>query len=197
VACVPPSGSVFAVGTNTVTCTASDGHGHQTQCTFSVIVRGALDQTVVAFDELAALDAGITNNSHFAKVDLKDLGAALSELTNSANGVFWSNDNQPLTNATVQVFRQDLKALGKLLADVRDKHSTVNKTNLESVVNELVAACRLTAVVAITDAQTNGVAAKLITEANELVAKGDVALTPSAALRKYTAAWKKVQPKKG
>jgi alpha-tubulin suppressor-like RCC1 family protein len=196
VMCVPPSGSVFAVGTNTVTCTASDGHGHQTQCTFSVIVLGALDQTVVAFDELVALRAGVTNTSHFAEVDIKDLNAALSELTNSANSSLWSNDDQPLTNATLLVFRQDLKALGKLLADERDKHSTVNKTNIESVVNELVAACRLTAVVAITDAQNNGVAAKLITEADELVAKGNAAKTPTAAVHDYLAAWRKVHPKK-
>lgn len=95
-----------------------------------------------------------------------------SVLTNSVNTAVWSNNNQPLTNATLQVFRQDLKALGKLLADEHNKHSTVNQTNIESIVNQLVTACRLTAVVAIADAQTNGIAAKLITNANEFVARG-------------------------
>jgi hypothetical protein len=197
VGCVPPSGSVFAVGTNTVTCTASDGHGHQSQCTFSVIVRGALDQTVVALDELTALRAGVTNNSRFAEVDIKDLNAALGDLTNSANSSLWSTDNQPTTNSALQVFRQDMKALAKLLADERDAHSTVNKTNVESVANELVAACRLTAVVAIADAQTNGVATRLITEANEWVAKGDAVRTPSVAVHDYLIAWRRVHPRRG
>ncbi len=196
VVCVPPSGSVFAVGTNTVTCTATDTHGHQSLCSFAVIVRGALDQTVVAFDELTALRAGITNTSRFAQTDLKNLGAALDALTNSANGTAWSNNDQPLTNGTQRVFQQDLKALKKLLADERNKHSTVNQTNIESIVNQLVAACRLSAVAAIANAQTNGVPANLITRANELVTRGDAAMTPARALSDYSAAWKAVIPKK-
>ncbi len=197
VACVPPSGTVFAAGTNTVTCTASDPHGHQTQCTFSVIVFGALDQTVTAFDSLSALRASITNNSRFAQADIKDLDGALSELTNSINNSLWSNNDHPATNDAAQVFRQDLGALNKLVAELHNKHSTVNETDVQSIVNELVAACRLTAVVAITDARNNGVAAKLITAANESLAKGDAAKTPTAALHDYLAVWQKVHPKKG
>jgi hypothetical protein len=37
--CVPPSGSLFAVGTNTVTCTASDLCRNTNTCTFTVIVQ--------------------------------------------------------------------------------------------------------------------------------------------------------------
>jgi hypothetical protein len=130
-------------------------------------------------------------------VDIKDLNAALGDLTNSANSSLWSTDNQPTTNSALQVFRQDMKALAKLLADERDAHSTVNKTNVESVANELVAACRLTAVVAIADAQTNGVATRLITEANEWVAKGDAVRTPSVAVHDYLIAWRRVHPRRG
>jgi hypothetical protein len=36
--CTPPSGSVFPVGTNTVTCVATDGCGNTSQCSFKVIV---------------------------------------------------------------------------------------------------------------------------------------------------------------
>jgi alpha-tubulin suppressor-like RCC1 family protein len=196
VVCVPPSGSVFAVGTNSVTCTASDPHGHQSQCTFSVIVLGALDQTRTAFDALAALRADITNHTRFAEVDIKDLDAALSELTNSTAGASWSDNNDPRSSAAMQIFRDDLAALSRLMADERNRHSTVNKTNITSVVNELVAACRLTAVVAITDAHTNGVAAKLITEANLSVARGDAATSPSTAVRDYLAAWERVHPRR-
>ena len=38
VACVPPSGSMFPVGTTTVTCTATDASGNTAMCSFSVAV---------------------------------------------------------------------------------------------------------------------------------------------------------------
>jgi hypothetical protein len=38
VTCMPPPGNLFAVGTTTVTCTASDASGNQSQTTFSVNV---------------------------------------------------------------------------------------------------------------------------------------------------------------
>jgi uncharacterized delta-60 repeat protein len=38
VSCSPPSGSVFPVGSNTVTCTAVDGSGNTNSCTFTVRV---------------------------------------------------------------------------------------------------------------------------------------------------------------
>jgi hypothetical protein len=40
VACVPPSGSSFAVGTTTVTCTATDASGNTGTCAFTVTVTG-------------------------------------------------------------------------------------------------------------------------------------------------------------
>ncbi|MHB9005347.1 MAG: HYR domain-containing protein [Limisphaerales bacterium] len=44
VTCEPPSGSRFAIGTTTVTCTAVDGAGLTSSCTFTVRVRGAAEQ---------------------------------------------------------------------------------------------------------------------------------------------------------
>lgn len=41
VVCVPSSGSVFPVGTTNVTCTATDGGGNQSQCSFKVTVYNA------------------------------------------------------------------------------------------------------------------------------------------------------------
>ncbi len=38
VVCTPPSGSVFTLGTTTVTCTATDAAGNQSSCSFDVIV---------------------------------------------------------------------------------------------------------------------------------------------------------------
>jgi hypothetical protein len=36
--CVPPSGSAFSIGTNTVHCTAIDGAGNTTPCSFTITV---------------------------------------------------------------------------------------------------------------------------------------------------------------
>jgi hypothetical protein len=69
VACTPPSGSVFPIGTTTVTCTATDRNdlNSPVQATFTVTVVGAaaqlaaLQQAVagLGFDNIPALFAGI------------------------------------------------------------------------------------------------------------------------------------------
>ena len=38
IVCNPPSGSVFPIGTNTVTCAATDGYGRMDRCQFKIIV---------------------------------------------------------------------------------------------------------------------------------------------------------------
>lgn len=43
VSCLPASGSAFSVGTTNVVCTATDGSGNSTQCTFQVAVRACAD----------------------------------------------------------------------------------------------------------------------------------------------------------
>jgi hypothetical protein len=44
--CVPPSGSTFNKGTNSVTCTATDGAGNSSNCTFHVIIRDMETPTI-------------------------------------------------------------------------------------------------------------------------------------------------------
>jgi len=44
VACVPPSGSTFGIGTTTVSCTATDASGNTASKSFQVKVLGAVDQ---------------------------------------------------------------------------------------------------------------------------------------------------------
>jgi hypothetical protein len=55
VACTPPSGSAFAAGTTTVTCTATDACGNEATCGFDVTVEPVNDVTVTV--ELAGVDA--------------------------------------------------------------------------------------------------------------------------------------------
>ena len=54
-ACVPASGSTFAVGTTTVVCTATDSHGNTGSASFTVHVKGATEQLA----DLAAAVKGV------------------------------------------------------------------------------------------------------------------------------------------
>lgn len=46
--CTPPSGSLFPIGTTTVTCTATDAAGNSASCSFNVIVRSSDNQAPTA-----------------------------------------------------------------------------------------------------------------------------------------------------
>jgi HYR domain len=54
IGCGPASGSVFAIGTTTVTCTATDDAGNSASASFAVTVRGADDQIVRLIDKTLA-----------------------------------------------------------------------------------------------------------------------------------------------
>ncbi|MGB5035790.1 MAG: HYR domain-containing protein [Blastocatellia bacterium] len=55
--CVPASGSVFHVGTTTVTATASDDAGHTGTCTFTVTVRDVTAPTIASTSRVEARSA--------------------------------------------------------------------------------------------------------------------------------------------
>lgn len=55
VSCAPPSGSTFAIGTTTVTCTARDASGNAASASFPVVVRGAGDQLNALIAEVKSL----------------------------------------------------------------------------------------------------------------------------------------------
>jgi hypothetical protein len=57
VQCTPTSGTMFAIGTTTVTCTATDEAGNDTTARFPVHVRGAAEQTADLVDLVLATNA--------------------------------------------------------------------------------------------------------------------------------------------
>ena len=68
-ACVPPSGSTFPVGTNLVTCTARDASGNSAACAFNVTVIGQLLATATDTVNLRIPDgspAGLANSVNIA-----------------------------------------------------------------------------------------------------------------------------------
>lgn len=71
VTCQPPSGTVFPVGTNVVTCTATDGSGNTNACFFRIVVR---DTEKPAIQLVGASSATVECHSPFA-----DPGATASD----------------------------------------------------------------------------------------------------------------------
>lgn len=122
IVCTPPSGSTFPIGTNTVTCIATDSCGNASQCNFKVVVSGCLHLTIegpscttnYGFLTRATVDsceATLTNLSLSAysvenpsvRLGYSDIriiepvGQARTNLT-TAHGLFPEFDGQPLSN---------------------------------------------------------------------------------------------------
>lgn len=75
VVCVPPSGSVFPVGTTTVTCTATDACGNESTCAFDVTVTPTNSVTVDV--ELVGVNAPVSRCIRF----VADACTAMADVT--------------------------------------------------------------------------------------------------------------------
>ena len=65
VVCVPPSGSTFAKGTTTVTCTATDVSGNTNACTFTILVRDTENPLAVCPANIVGVaDLGLCSKSN-------------------------------------------------------------------------------------------------------------------------------------
>ena len=62
-ACLPTSGSVFPLGTNTVTCTAVDGSSNTNQCSFQIVVTAAPAQADLAVTGTSSVTTASLNNA--------------------------------------------------------------------------------------------------------------------------------------
>jgi hypothetical protein len=71
VACVPPSGSTFPLGTTTVTCTATDGSGNQSEGSFIITVQDTTPPVVTA-----PPDVSVAATGPMTVVNLEMTGAA-------------------------------------------------------------------------------------------------------------------------
>lgn len=58
--CLPASGSMFAIGTTNVTCTARDAHANSASGSFTVSVLGAREQIAALVAKLAGIHGGFT-----------------------------------------------------------------------------------------------------------------------------------------
>jgi hypothetical protein len=94
VTCVPPSGSVFAVGTTTVTCTGNNGCGEQPTCTFTVTVNqspiGPVPATFFTVNNLPPL-----NGEYISPAQWHQLYASGIVISNASHSRFLDNMPPP------------------------------------------------------------------------------------------------------
>lgn len=92
-ACVPPSGSVFPVGTTPDTCTATDGSGNSSSCTFNVTVRDSTGPTIVTSGP-----AVLWSPNH--KYQTFNLSDCVTSVTDACNGPLDINTVGKITRVT-------------------------------------------------------------------------------------------------
>ena len=78
-ACVPPSGSTFAVGTNLVHCTAADSSGNSSECSFNVTVMTTGALLALVSDDV---NVRIPDGSPAGLVSAVDLATLIESTTN-------------------------------------------------------------------------------------------------------------------
>jgi hypothetical protein len=111
VECVPPSGFSFPVGTNAVSCVATDLSGHTTACAFQVVVQ----ETTVAYEgDVAGRPFGNGMVSVADWVLVGRMAANLDECTNACECVKADCAPRPCGNGTISI--QDWVQAGRYAA---------------------------------------------------------------------------------
>jgi hypothetical protein len=90
VTCTPASGSLFPIGTTTVTCVALDSCGNRATCTFKVIVRKPVKKRVFPTNKLPPL-----NGAYVSPADWHAAYASGIYLTNASHKRFLQNFPPP------------------------------------------------------------------------------------------------------
>jgi hypothetical protein len=145
--CDPASGSLFPIGTTSVTCTAIDAAGNSDDASFTVTVLGGRSLIAAAADGLSAVSG---DDKEFAHI-LKHLDKALSD-------DHWADNLHPDSKHGKKVFdeaRGAIKDLEKLLRE-DNNHDPITddeKDAIELAIERLVVACQILAANAIADAE--------------------------------------------
>ena len=195
IACLPASGSPFPIGTNFIVCTASDVSGHSASCAFEVLVHGArgVKQSVLA--DLIALRS--TVNGGQAAERLED---ATDELAESLATRLWLDETHVQAKLGEEMFDEEKETVHELHELVRSKTSSILERAVKDLLEELVRADRLLAMVAIQDATQADGSLEAFAAANKVLAEGDRDLAqgrPDEAVDDYGKAWAKAAHRLG
>ena len=172
VICSPASGSVFPYGQTTVHCYAADTAGNVGECSFTITVKGPLDNLQKVFEGLIGL--GLTN--------------AATALNQGLNPDLWS-DNGHVNRLNPKYAKAVFKACRRTLS-VLHKKPAVDNPGVPAVIDELLFAMHQLAVIQLDDAVTYGGDAKHIAKGNNLLTQGETASRPESAAKSYEKAWR-------
>jgi FG-GAP-like repeat/HYR domain len=119
VRCVPPPGSTFAIGTSSVTCTASDAFGNEASASFDVHIKGAAEQLDELIELVEDLGPGTSLadklESARAALDEGERAEACSSLRAFANEVR-AQSGSKLTPAQAEAFMAAANRIRAVLA---------------------------------------------------------------------------------
>ena len=186
--CLPPSGSMFPIGTTNVSCTETDAAQHVNTCLFSVTVRTPLEVKQDVLGQLIAFRAAVTDQQDGRKLD-----EAIKQLQMSIDPSKWINSTHPNEEDSEKVFNEEKDTVHKLFDLIKDKHSAISDTILQGFIDRITSADRVLALIAINDAVGRGGDPKKLDAANQELAKGDAAQSmgrPYEAIDHYKNCWK-------
>jgi hypothetical protein len=188
----PPSGSLFPIGVTPVHVQAADACGNSNQCSFDVTVLGARGVKSNILAELVALRRTSAN-----RIDRWELDEAIGNMI-AALGLkigkapLWVDETHVDRRNGDWVFIHEEDAVNELLEILNYKNSQIPDATVQNLIQRLVKADRLLAVVSIRDATRAGLNSKKIAKALRAVAKGDQDAArgkPDRAIEDYRDAW--------
>ncbi len=185
---VPASGSLFPIGTSSVQATAADTSGNQSNCSFDVVVLGAWGVKLNVLAELQALQARCNENAAVAL-----LGEAITELMRALEPALWTDQTHIVWSGGDVVFHGEKNAVQALERLIQRRSGCASELVLADLINRMVKADRLLAVVSINDAASAGVRPNKIAEDLKQLEKGDefhARGLPEQAIESYRHAWK-------
>jgi hypothetical protein len=183
----PASGSVFPIGTTTVTATATDFCGNTNSCSFTVEVLGARGVKQHVLDELVALHVPMRHGADAYKLEL-----AIEFLTASLDPALWVDQTHVAAVNGGMVFQREKQTVEKLQQVIKSKRSEILKATLQNFIDRLLRSDRLLAVVAINEAIAAGGNPMGIALAQKELARGDAYAAAgrlSDAIEGYRIAW--------
>jgi HYR domain len=197
--CQPPSGSEFAVGTNSVVCFVANADGDRATCSFtvtvtaSVTVQGPRDLKQSVLTNLIALRV-----DKRMKPDKDKLDDAIKHLSKSLDPNLWVDSAHLQPKDGEKVFQEEKETAHKLEELIKNKKSSIPDATLEALVADLVKADRQLAEVAIHEAKAAGFDSKAIQHALDEFSKATREASQGkseSAIEHYRNAWKEVVPK--
>jgi len=185
----PPSGSVFPIGTTSVSVQATDASGNSAQCGFTVTVLGAQGVKSNVLAELVALCARVKPVQPFAQ----KFDHAIERLACSLNPSYWVDQTHLRSKGGNTAMNEEKLAVNKLREIMDSKKCPVDPAVLQGFIDRIVRCDRLLAVISVQEAARAGLDPRKVAQALEAIAKADCEAAAGRyanAIEHYRNAWR-------